>query len=564
MNDHDMSNPRERLLGRIRTSGGCCPIMPFRHSLTVCTAAMAMALGLLDSSLGSAAAAERPNILFCIADDASYPHMGAYGCDWVSTPGFDRVAANGLLFHRAYTPNAKCAPSRACILTGRNSWQLKQACNHIPEFPPEFLTYAEVLGRHGYFVGKTGKGWAPGTAVDAAGKKRQMTGRPFDAAKTKPPARFISGNDYAGNFQQFLDAADSSQPWCFWYGGFEPHRAYEFGAGIKKGGKRLEQLDRVFRFWPDNETVRTDILDYAYEIEYFDSHLVRMLEELERRNQLENTLVVVTADNGMPFPRIKGQEYELSNHLPLAMMWPRGIRNPGRKIDDVVSFIDFAPTFIELAGLDWNQTGLASSPGRSLVEIFQAERGGQVIASRDHVLIGKERHDIGRPHDWGYPIRGILKNDHLLLVNYEPSRWPAGNPETGYLNCDGSPTKTEILRTRGTPDLHQFWQASFGKRVSHELYNVKTDPECMVNLADDPQHRRLRSELMQQMSNELTRQGDPRMQGRGSEFEKYPYAQTGTRNFYERYMSGEKLRAGWVNPSDFEATPLDDNGRNVP
>jgi N-sulfoglucosamine sulfohydrolase len=71
----------------------------------------------------------RPNILFAVADDASWPHMSAYGCRWVRTPAFDRVAREGVLFTNAYTPNAKCAPSRACILTGRNSWQLEAAAN---------------------------------------------------------------------------------------------------------------------------------------------------------------------------------------------------------------------------------------------------------------------------------------------------------------------------------------------------------------------------------------------------------------------------------------------------
>ena len=87
----------------------------------------------------------RPNILFAIADDASFPHMGAYGTDWVESPAFDRVANEGILFTRAYTPNAKCAPSRSCILTGRNSWQLGAAANHWPFFPDEFKTYPEVL-----------------------------------------------------------------------------------------------------------------------------------------------------------------------------------------------------------------------------------------------------------------------------------------------------------------------------------------------------------------------------------------------------------------------------------
>jgi len=92
--------------------------------------------------------AHPPNILFAIADDASFPHMGAYGTDWVDTPAFDQVAHEDLLFTRAYTPNAKCAPSRASILTGRNSWQLEAAANHWPYFPAAFKTYAEALGEN--------------------------------------------------------------------------------------------------------------------------------------------------------------------------------------------------------------------------------------------------------------------------------------------------------------------------------------------------------------------------------------------------------------------------------
>src|SRR5690606_3009331 len=116
-------------------------------------------------------------------------------------------------------------------------------------------------------------------------------------------------------------------------------------------------------FWPDNDTVRADMLDYAYEIEYFDQHLQRMLDILEARGELENTLVVVTADNGMPFPRTKGQEYEYSNHLPLAVMWPAGISSPGREVNDFVSFIDFSPTFLELAEVEAAGSGMQPITG---------------------------------------------------------------------------------------------------------------------------------------------------------------------------------------------------------
>ena len=503
------------------------------------------------------ASAPRPNILFCIADDASFPHMGAYGTKWVRTPAFDRVAREGLLFNRAYTPNAKCAPSRACILTGRNSWQLEEAANHWCYFPAKFKTYAEALGEAGYFVGKTGKGWAPGVALDAQGKRRDMVGQSFDKKQTPPPAKHISSNDYAENFRDFMNKKPVLEPWAFWYGSTEPHRAYEYGAGIRNGGKKLSDIDKVPDFWPDNESVRTDMLDYAYEIEHFDAHLGRMMALLEERGELENTLIVVTADNGMPFPRIKGQEYEMSNHLPLAIRWGKGIKRPGRRINDYVSFIDFAPTFLEVAGVDWAAVGMAPSPGRSLTDIFGSSRDGIVNPSRDHVLIGKERHDIGRPYDWGYPIRGIVKNDLLYIRNYEPSRWPAGNPETGYLNCDGSPTKTVLLESRKDQRSRGFWDMNFGKRPEEEMFNVSTDRTCLNNLAESAHYGKALAELDKQMVRELKEQGDPRMEGKGHVFDDYKYADKKGVDFYRRYVLGERVNAGWVNESDFESGPLD-------
>ena len=498
-----------------------------------------------------------PNILFAIADDASYPHMGAYGCDWVKTPAFDKVANQGILFTNAYTPNAKCAPSRACILTGRNSWQLEEATNHVPFFPVKFKTYAESLSENGYHVGYTAKGWAPGVANDMNGDPRQLTGTPYNTHKTTPPAMYISNNDYTANFEDFLNNKPEGKPFCFWYGSTEPHRAYEFRAGIEKGGKKLADVDYVYDFWPDNDTVRADMLDYAFEIEYFDQHLQQMLDILKKNGELDNTLVIVTADNGMPFPRIKGQEYELSNHLPLAIMWKNGIKNPGRTVDDFVNFIDFAPTYFELANLDAEAIGMQPIQGQSLTDILFSDKSGTVTDYRDHVLIGKERHDVGRPHDWGYPIRGIVKDGFLLINNYEPERWPAGNPETGYLNCDGSPTKTALLQRRTNTETFKYWDWSFGKRPSQELYKIREDPECMNNLAEVAEYEEIKNDLLAQMTSELTAQGDPRMSGNGHIFDDYLYAQKATRGFYERYMNGENIKAGWVSKTDFEDGPLD-------
>ncbi|MFP4173684.1 MAG: sulfatase [Candidatus Hydrogenedentota bacterium] len=502
----------------------------------------------------SAAGSEtkRPNILFALADDISYPHASAYGCPWVNTPAFDRVAEQGILFTNGYVPNPKCAPARASALTGRNSWQLEEAANHWCYFPSKFKVYPEALVENGYHVGYTGKGWGPGQAHDAEGDPRQLTGQPYNGQRAEPPSTGMSNIDYAANFEEFLEEKPTDTPFCFWYGAYEPHRGYEYRSGIEKGGKDLSDIDEVPAFWPDTEEVRTDMLDYAFEVEHFDTHLGRMLDLLEQRGELDNTLVVVTSDNGMPFPRMKGQILEYGCHMLLAIMWPARLANPGRTVDDYVSFIDFAPTFIEAAGLEWENTGMEPSAGSSLLGILESGQDGQVEPERDGLLVGKERHDVGRPLDWGYPARGIVRDGMLYVRNFEPDRWPGGNPETGYLNCDGSPTKTAVLETCWDPEAHHYWRLNFGKRPAEQLFDVRKDPDCVSDLADDPEYGELKADLKEQLYASLKEQGDPRMFGQGHVFDQYPYANEGQRDFYRKYMDGEAPGTGWVNDSDFD------------
>jgi arylsulfatase A-like enzyme len=439
-------------------------------------------------------------------------------------------------------------------LTARNSWQLEEAANHSPAFPAKFTTFVEVLGRNGYRTGYTGKGWGPGDPGVINGVARELTGEPYQTAQKEPLTNKSSGNDYAGNFKIFLDDVDDDEPFFFWYGGYEPHRAYEYGTGLTKSTRTLADITEVPPMWPDNDSVRTDMLDYALEVDYFDSHLGEMMAELERRGQLDNTIIVVTADNGMPFPRIKGQEYELSNHLPLAIHWPAGIEESGRQIEDFVSFVDLAPTFLDVAGVAWEDSGMEPTVGRSMRGLFD---NTQKEPLRDYVLIGKERHDVGRPHDQGYPIRGIVQGDYLFVRNFAPERWPVGNPETGYLNTDGSPTKSLILdlRRKGV-DTAGLWQLNFGKRPPVEVYNVRADPYCMTNLADDPELATLIAGMEERMVTDLREQQDPRMFGNGAVFDNYPY--TGkVAGLYERRQAGEEVETGWVNESDIETKPIE-------
>jgi arylsulfatase A-like enzyme len=485
----------------------------------------------------------KPNILFAIADDAS--HMGAYGHRWVSTPAFDRVARDGVLFHNAFTTNPKCAPSRASILTGRQTWQLEEACDHFGIFPGKFRVYPDLLEKAGYHVGYTGKGWAPGD-FRRGGFKRNPAGPEYQGRTLTPPSSTISSKDYAANFRDFLAARPAGAPFCFWYGGHEPHRAYEEGEGVRNGAD-LGAIE-VPPYLPDNETVRSDLADYAFELGWFDAQLGKILEALEESGELENTLVVVTADNGMPFPRVKGQIYEDDYRLPFAAMWPSQV-SAGREVTDYVSFADIAPTFLEAAGVEPHP----QMSGRSFVDVMTstgalASGGGhstgaaprpgavRIDPTRDRIVLGRERHDVGRENDAGYPVRCIRTDDWLYVRNFEPDRWPAGNPETGFTNIDGSPTKSFILDQHRRGEEYYF-QLAMGKRGGEELYDLRTDPHCVNNLASDPQYDAVKHDLWTELEGYLRGSGDPRIFGRGEVFDTYEYVGRGDHS-WKNYVEG--------------------------
>ena len=490
------------------------------------------------------AEAKRPNILFIIFDDWNgSTHAGAYGCDWVKTPNFDRVAREGVLFKNAFTSNPKCSPCRASILTGRNTWQLKEAVSHGGIFPSGFETYPDLLEKAGFNVGLTGKGWGPGD-FKACGRTRNPAGPGFDKLTQQPPASGIGRNDYPGNFGEFLKQRDKDKPFCFWMGFVEPHRAYEYGSGVRLG-KKIEDV-KVFAFLSDTEIVRNDLLDYAVEVEWGDAQIGRALQILEESGEAENTLVIITSDHGMPFPFVKGQIHEDGFHLPLAMRWPAVIK-PGRVVEDFVNVRDFAPTYMELAGLKPH----GQMTGRSLAAILRSEKSGW-IENRDVMLAGKERHDLGRFNDEGYPVRAIRTKEFLYVHNFHPEHWPAGNPETDFGNCDPGPTK-EVVKALGG----YFYELSFGKRLPDELYRITDDPECVRNLANDLAFKDKLEDLRYRMMDMLKTEGDPRALGQFEVFDDYHYVGSRKKG-YETWLKEQesttlaelkkKLEADAANP----------------
>jgi N-sulfoglucosamine sulfohydrolase len=476
-----------------------------------------------------AAESARPNILFIIFDDWGWQHAGAYGSTWVKTPNFDRVAREGVLFKNAFTSNPKCSPCRASILTGRNTWQLKEAVSHGGMFPDGFEVYPDLLEKAGYVVGLTGKGWGPGDFKTVAKRTRNPAGPSFDQHKSSPPASGMGQNDYAKNFDAFLQQRAKDKPFCFWMGFQEPHRAYELNSGVRLG-KNLADV-KVPSYLPNTKLVRGDLADYAVEVEWADSYIGKALASLEASGELENTLVIVTSDHGMPFPYVKGQIHEDGFHLPLAMRWGKAIK-PGRVVEDFINVRDLAPTYMELAGLKPH----AQMTGKSLVALLRSPSSGWV-ENRDTMLVGKERHDLGRPYDQGYPVRALRTKDFLYVHNFHPERWPAGNPETDFGNCDPGPTK-EFLKTIGG----SFYELSFGKRLPDELYDLRRDPEGANNVAHDLFYAATVNELRTKMMAMLREDKDPRVLGDAATLESYHYV-GGRTKAYDTWLKVQEAKA---------------------
>lgn len=454
---------------------------------------------------------KRPNILFALADDWSWPHASAYGASAVRTPHFDRVAREGCLFDSAFTAAPQCSPNRAATLTGRNIWQIEEAGTHASLFPKKWPVYTDLLEEAGYHVGFTGKGWGPGD-WERGGWTRNPAGEDYsEKVLTESPPPGVSDNDYAANFEQFLQARETDQPFCFWFGGKEPHRVYEEGAGIK-AGKKLEDV-AVPGFLPDTPEIRSDLLDYLTEVEWFDAQLGRMLALLEARDELDNTIVVVSGDNGMPFPAAKANVYEYGVHVPLAVRWPEKI-TAMKQVSDLVSFIDLAPTFLEAAGVDVPDT----MTGRGFLGRMTGD-ANPPRGTEQRVLFGRERHTHARYDNLGYPSRAIRTRRYLYIRNFKPDRWPAGDPE-GYEDIDASPTKTFMIEHR--EEHPRLFAMGFGQHPEDELYEIKNDPACLHNLAQDSEHQEACAQLRNRLMRMLEGQGDPRALGTGDIFESYP------------------------------------------
>lgn len=440
----------------------------------------------------------RPNILLAIADDWSWPYASAYGDNAISTPVFDRVAREGVLFSNAFVAAPSCTPSRAAILTGQYPHRLAEGAMLHGFLPARFPVYPDLLEKAGYYVGYTRKGWGPGR-FEPGGRTRNPAGPQFE------------------DFETFMAKRPSKQPFVFWFGSRDPHRVYEEGSGAAAGIDL--DLIKVPPFLPDTREVRSDLADYGAEVQRFDREVGEILARLESAGELDNTLVVITSDNGMPFPRAKANVYDGGTHVPLAIRWP-GHVEAGSTVNGFVSSSDLAPTFLAAAGLEPPD----EMTSRSLLTLA----AGKDEADRDHVVVERERHAHVRKGNLSYPMRAVRTRDWLYIRNLRPDRWPAGDPELVFSvgpfgDIDGGPTKRVILEGRTDPTLSRFFHLGTDKRPAEELYDLRSDPGQLHNVASDPAHAKDKARLRALLDDWMRSTGDPRATNDDDRWDRYPY-----------------------------------------
>ncbi|WP_295994031.1 sulfatase [Rugamonas sp.] len=468
-------------------------------------------LGGLATSLARAAAAgtplNRPNILFMLADDWSW--QGSESTDQLGLrmPTLARMQRAGVTFENAFVASPTCTASRGAILSGRWPWRLEEGANLASILPQHFPLYTDLLESSGYYVGMTRKGWAPGQ-LGPAGRKRN-------------PA----GNAYS-DFNTFLYKRPADRPFCFWFGSDDPHRPYNKGIGIKSGIDPATIT--VPPYLPDTPEVRSDIADYRYSLERFDLEAGLLLDRLERDGELANTLVIMTGDNGWPFPRGKATLYDAGSHVPLVAMYPAKI--PGGRVSKaLISTVDLAATFLDVAGV----AKPASMDSQTLMPLLAAGGDGP----RRFVLAGRERHMDGAEVPLqAYASRSIRTAQYLYIRNFFPERWPAGAPGhrpvtrqqlendffAAYPDIDYGPTKAVMVLGQDDQKIAPLLKLATGKRPPAELYDVAADPYQLSNLMGQPQLKAVVAQLDQALLAELRRTGDPRVGKPGDIFDHYP------------------------------------------
>jgi arylsulfatase A-like enzyme len=428
-----------------------------------------------------------PNIIFIVSDDHSTPFLGCYGDDNVKTPNIDRLAKEGVLFHHAYTTAPQSVPSRAGLMTGRSTVDVRMTRFSAP-LSANITAYPELLRQAGYYTGICGRTFHLDGARNPPESEtvfEEYNLRTFE--KRVDYLRQGSSKQALPQFIEFLEQAPKGKPFFIQVGYNEPHRIFD-----------------AFDFEPDSSTLklpvgmpdipelRKDLAGYYGEIQRLDVYVGELLDELDKRGLAENTLVVFIGDNGGALLRGKGTLNDLGIHVPLLARFPKHIK-PGSVSNALISGEDIAPTFLEIAGVPIP----SEITGKSFVPAFTDSS----FSAHAYIFAERGAHGSGLPNssaafDLG---RTVFSKEYKLIYNalwqlpYEP------------VDFSGQPfwKKLKELDQKGKLDALYSKLFFAEHRQIFELYDRKNDPYELTNLVGNPayaeQEHALKAELQKWM-----------------------------------------------------------------
>ena len=417
-----------------------------------------------------------PNILFVLSDDHSYPYLGAYGADWLSTPNLDQFAREGLLFQNAFTAAPQCVPSRTALMSGRSPVAARMGRFSSP-LPADIPVAPELLRTRGYYTGVAGRYFH----LDGVVNPTPTTGRVYDENGLRSWKRRVDFLDISnqaqtsGLFDQFLTGAPASRPWFFWANYGDPHHPWD-----KEAVPRDRARVKVPPHLPDLPGVRDDLARYGGEIERADRSFGEIMSVLRKHGREADTLVLFMGDNGMAFPHGKGSLYDPGLHVPLIARWPGHVK-PG-VTSNLISGEDLAATFVDAGGA----VAPAAMSGRSFYPLLT----GAHYNPREYVFGARFHHGNSpftpQSRAATFDLSRCVRSDRFKLIyNVTPDMeyWP--------VDSANDPGWQQMLAAHRDGSLRpEHDRAYFARRRPVlELYDLLKDPAELNNLAGHPEYR---------------------------------------------------------------------------
>jgi arylsulfatase A-like enzyme len=463
-----------------------------RNSLRIAALLSCTAVGVHHQVL--AADPPKPNILFLLSDDHSYPFLSCYGDTNVKTPTIDALAADGMKFHRFFTGSPQCVPSRATYMTGRTPVAARMTRFSSP-LPRDEITFPELLrSEGGYYTGICGRGYH---LDGSSGRGNTPMKQLLDKLHMKT---FTDRVDFLNQcpdgqvdeqLRKFLDQRPDGKPFFMWANFSDPHHPWNAGDEFRPDPASL----KLPPHFPDLPGMREQLADYCAEVNRVDRTIAGVLEVLKQRKLFDKTLIVFAGDNGMAMPHGKGSLYDPGSNVPFVVRWP-GVVKPGTESKALVSGEDFGPTLLEAAGLEPHPP----MSGKSVLPLLK----GETFTPREFLFVERGPHGSAPVKvdmsNSGYDLGRAVRSDHYKFI-YNCTPWLPYAP----VDSAGGEAWKQITAAHEAGKLAPGVEATYftTPRPVYELYELDKDPSELHNVSGDPQladvERELRMALAEKM-----------------------------------------------------------------